>query len=82
MRYQSLFLLSSNLFDFLVIPEDEFLGLAKLKTLCELQLIQKIYFVCNRMRNEHFAYREQAAKLNFAAVALTTAVKVSIWGSI
>jgi hypothetical protein len=33
--------------------------------------------VCNRTRNEHFAYQEQAAKLNFTAVALTTAVKVS-----
>jgi hypothetical protein len=27
--------------------------------------------VCNRTRNEHFAYVQQAAKLNFAAVALT-----------
>jgi hypothetical protein len=33
--------------------------------------------VCNRARNEHFACVQQAAKLNFAAVALTTAVKVS-----
>jgi hypothetical protein len=33
--------------------------------------------VYNRTRNEHFACVEQAAKLNFAAVALTTAVKVS-----
>jgi hypothetical protein len=31
--------------------------------------------VCNRTRNKHFACLEQAAKLNFAAVALTTAVK-------
>jgi hypothetical protein len=37
----------------------------------------KNFFVCNRTRNEHFACLEQAAKLNFAAVALTTAVKVS-----
>jgi hypothetical protein len=37
----------------------------------------QIIFVCNRTRNEHFACLEQAAKLNFAAVALTTAVKVS-----
>jgi hypothetical protein len=36
------------------------------------------YFVCNRTRNEHFACLEQAAKLNFAAVALTTAVKVKV----
>jgi hypothetical protein len=35
-------------------------------------------FVCNRTRNEHFACLEQAAKLNFAAVALTTAVKVKV----
>jgi hypothetical protein len=34
--------------------------------------------VCNRTRNEHFACVEQAAKLNFAAVALTTAVKVKV----
>jgi hypothetical protein len=38
----------------------------------------KINFVCNRTRNEHFACLEQAAKLNFAAVALTTAVKVKV----
>jgi hypothetical protein len=36
------------------------------------------FFVCNRTRNEHFACLEQAAKLNFAAVALTTAVKVKV----
>jgi hypothetical protein len=35
-------------------------------------------FVCNRTRNEHFACVQQAAKLNFAAVALTTAVKVKV----
>jgi hypothetical protein len=40
--------------------------------------IRKQYFVCNRTRNEHFACLEQAAKLNFAAVALTTAVKVKV----
>jgi hypothetical protein len=34
--------------------------------------------VCNRTRNEHFACLEQAAKFNFAAVALTTAVKVKV----
>jgi hypothetical protein len=34
-------------------------------------------FACNRTRNEYFACVQQAAKLNFAAVALTTAVKVS-----
>jgi hypothetical protein len=39
---------------------------------------KKKYFVCNRTRNEHFACLEQAAKLNFAAVALTTAVKVKV----
>jgi hypothetical protein len=33
--------------------------------------------VCNRTRNEHFACVQQTAKLNFAAVALTTAVKLS-----
>jgi hypothetical protein len=38
----------------------------------------KILFVCNRTRNKHFACLEQAAKLNFAAVALTTAVKVKV----
>jgi hypothetical protein len=38
----------------------------------------KKLFVCNRTRNEHFACLEQAAKLNFAAVALTTAVKVKV----
>jgi hypothetical protein len=45
-------------------------------------LVIQITIVCNRTRNEHFAYREQAAKFNFAAVALTTAVKVSMRGSI
>jgi hypothetical protein len=38
----------------------------------------QITIVCNRTRNEHFACLEQAAKLNFAAVALTTAVKVKV----
>jgi hypothetical protein len=41
-------------------------------------VVKKIFFVCNRTRNEHFACLEQAAKLNFAAVALTTAVKVKV----
>jgi hypothetical protein len=35
-------------------------------------------FVCNRTRNEHFAYLQEAAKLNFAADTLTTAVKVKV----
>jgi hypothetical protein len=43
-----------------------------------IEIVQKIIFVCNRTRNEHFACLEQAAKLNFAAVALTTAVKVKV----
>jgi hypothetical protein len=44
----------------------------------DLHGMYKLYFVCNRTRNEHFACLQQAAKLNFAAVALTTAVKVKV----
>jgi hypothetical protein len=38
----------------------------------------EIQFVWNRTRNEHFACVEQAAKLIFAAVVLTTAVKLKV----
>jgi hypothetical protein len=38
----------------------------------------KSVFVCYRTRNEHFACLQQTAKSNFAAVALTTAVKVKV----
>jgi hypothetical protein len=41
-------------------------------------ILTRKYFVCNRKRNEHIACVQQAAKLNFAAVALTTAVKVKV----
>jgi hypothetical protein len=50
---------------------------AKLWNTKFLLFLQNI-FVCNRTRNEHIACLEQAAKLNFAAVALTTAVKVKV----
>jgi hypothetical protein len=50
---------------------------SNLHFLSDSRKIPIIIFVCNRTRNEHFACVQQAAKLNFAAVALTTAVKVS-----
>jgi hypothetical protein len=34
------------------------------------------YFLCNRTRNEHFAYLKQAAKSNFATVVFYDVVNV------
>jgi hypothetical protein len=53
-----------------------YLEFAVIQLMCRKLLVNM--FVCNRTRNEHFACLEQAAKLNFAAVALTTAVQVKV----
>jgi hypothetical protein len=66
---------------FSVINEAEginFLEMFRKYTALRPKNLQEKMFVCNRTRNELFACVQQAAKLNFAAVALTTAVKVKV----
>jgi hypothetical protein len=48
----------------------------KLKIKEIIHINDSFFFVCNRTRNEHFAYLKQAAKSNFAVVAFNDVILI------